>query len=149
MSIADYEKAKKRIRNSDEADFEGRKSEGLIAAAEKVLNLRFPPTYRAFLKDFGCGDIAGFEVYGVISDDFENSGIPDAVWITLKMRKSDGLPLSMVLIAESDEGYYAIDCARDSANDEHPVIEYAPGGGSVPVADDFGCFLLQQIEDME
>ena len=65
----------------------GKQSEEIIVSAEKKIGYHFPPTYRNFLIKYGAGNIGSSEIYGVISRDFENSSIPDAVWYALKMRK--------------------------------------------------------------
>jgi hypothetical protein len=64
----------------------------LVLKAESALGLKFPPTYRKFLLEYGCGNIFGMEFYGVVDDNFINSSIPDAIWITLNERKTSNLP---------------------------------------------------------
>lgn len=150
MSTKDLEEAFELLdRNDDEADFEGRKPEGLLRKAEQALGLSFPATYRAFLSRLGCGDFAGAEFYGVIKDDFVNSGVPDAVWLTLKQRKTFQLPESHIIIGSTgDGGYYAIDCSQSSGPDENPVVEWWPGPQKqIPVATDFGEFFLRSIRE--
>jgi hypothetical protein len=56
----------------DDADVVGERPEALVDPAEQTLGLRFPPSYRAFVRELGAGDAGGEEFYGVI-DDFENS----------------------------------------------------------------------------
>jgi hypothetical protein len=144
------EEAFELIDASDDADFDGPKPELLLARAERTLGIAFPPTYQAFLSRYGCGDIGGQEFYGVIKDDFENSSIPDAVWLTLNERKT-GTPHSLVLVASTGSGgYYAIDLNQKNANGESPIIEWRSGlpnaeGNLQLVASDFGTFLLQQV----
>jgi hypothetical protein len=78
MTMRDYEAARKMLlEHGGLADFAGPRDEGLIEQAEQVLGLRFPPTYRRFLREFGSGSFGGTEIYGVVDDDFEGSGIPD------------------------------------------------------------------------
>lgn len=104
-------------------DFEGEKPASLIDAAERVLGLIFPPSYREFLLFLGCGDIEGNEFYGVISSDFLNSGVPDSVWLTLRERKESNFPSHLVIVGSQGDGaYYAIDCNRAREDKECPVI---------------------------
>jgi len=140
-------------KNPEDTDFEGPKSEELVQKAEQILGVVFPPTYRAFLKNLGCGDVAGEEFYGIIDADFENSGIPDAVWFTLEERKTGGLPLSYVVIGALGDGeLLALDTKGASAGGEGPVL-LLPEGYSQPgavienLADDFGEFFLRTVKE--
>lgn len=148
--MADLEQAFALIeRNEEGADFDGVKPEGLLAKAEQALGLTFPPTYRAFLGKLGCGDIGGAEFYGVIKDDFENSSVPDAIWLTLDERKSSSIPSSYIVVGSTgDGGYYVIDCSTSSNDGENPVVEWWPGlDQQKPVAGDYGEFFLRSIRE--
>lgn len=153
MPTDKFQKAVQIIReNIEEADFEGEKPVHLLESAERVLNLSFPDTYREFLKMFGCGDIGGEEFYGLVSENFHKSSIPDAVWLTLEERKS-GLPEGLILIADTGDGsFYALNTLK-LAGKECPVVIWEPGVSSplesLPTAaPDFGSFLLQRLEDI-
>ena len=87
MSLRNYQIAKSLI-EAAHGDFEEAKPETLIAAAERALEIKFPPSYRKFLLTFGCVDINGSEIYGVIDDNFENSAVPNGIWLTLNERQS-------------------------------------------------------------
>lgn len=139
--------------NPAETDFEGPKPEELIQSAEKKLGVVFPPTYRAFLKKLGCGDVAGEEFYGILDEDFENSGIPDAVWFTLEERKTGGLPASYVIISALGDGeLLALDTRSAAEGAEGPVL-LLPQGYSQPgavleqIAEDFGEFFLRTVKE--
>ncbi|MEO1006947.1 MAG: SMI1/KNR4 family protein [Planctomycetota bacterium] len=149
MSMQDFEAACELIRRHEElADFEGPKPDELLAKAEAAIGLSFPATYRAFLSKFGCGDIAGAEFYGIIKDNFEESGIPDAIWLTLDQRKSSELPKFYILIGDSGNGgLYAIDCSVISVA-ECPVVEWWAGAQDQrTVAADFGDFFLRTVRE--
>ncbi len=132
--------------NPTSADFAGPKSEQLIANAEAELRLTFPPTYRRFLHRLGAGAVLGAEFYGVIKDDFEHSGVPDAIWLTLKYRKTSKIPESFVIVSDTGDGnYFAIDVSKKNAAGESPVLEWSPVSNlSKVVSDDFGTFLFQR-----
>ncbi len=149
MSLQDLEKAFKLIEENGGGDFEGEKSVALINKAEKALELSFPPTYKKFLSTLGCGDIAGLEFYGLIREEFENSSVPNAIWLTLDERKS-GLPKNLVIIGSTGDGlYYALDTDHVNANNEEcPVVSYGPEGNTELIADDFGCFLLTKLQSV-
>lgn len=149
MSMSDLEQFLQLVsENESEADFEGEKSSELINAAENALGLTFPPTYRRFVEQLGCGDIAGFEIYGVLSKNFADSGIPDAIWLTLDERRTSQLPESLILVSDIGDGsYYAIDCSTKHANGESPVvIRLVDGTSSEPVHSDFGEFARERLE---
>jgi hypothetical protein len=149
MSMGDLEEACELIElNDDQADFDGPKPDDLLKKAEKALGLSFPATYRAFLSRLGCGGIAGAEFYGVIKDDFENSSVPDAIWLTLEERKSTQLPNSHILVgATGDGGYFAIDCST-TLDGESAVVEWwAVPNAQTTVVKDFGEFFLQTLRE--
>jgi antitoxin YobK len=148
MSMNDLEKAFQLIdANPTIADFAGPKPQHLIGSAEATLGLTFPPTYRQFLHRLGAGGVLGAEFYGVIKDDFEHSGVPDAIWLTLKHRRTSKIPDSFVIISDTGDGnYYAIDVSQKSVAGESPVVEWSPANNlSEIVSDDFGTFLFQRV----
>lgn len=140
--------------NADEAEFAGPKSDELIALAESRLGLKFPPTYRTFLQQLGCGDIAGFEVYGLVGPNFESGSIPNGIWLTLNERNSSSLPSSLVLVAETGDGaFYAIDTGTSNSEGENPVVEWRSetsefAAKPLIVANDFGAFFKTQLVTM-
>jgi hypothetical protein len=148
MSMHDCELAVQVIRaNASQSDFEGGKDVALIEAAESAIGLRFPPTYRRFLLEYGCGSIAGREFCGIIDGNVEHSSIPNGVWLTLMMRRQARLPNHLVLVAEmGDVGYYAIDTSRQTEEGESPVVLWWPSLGTAAdkrpeISPDFGGFL--------
>jgi len=146
MSKKDLIVAIELVNESGVGDFEGEKCSVLVEKAEAALGLRFPDTYRTFLTELGCGDIEGLEFYGVIGDDFENSNVPDAVWLTLSERKS-GLPKNLVIVSTSGDGaYYALDTEQVSSEGENPVVRYMPSGKAENIAEDYGEFMLSELK---
>ena len=148
MSIADYEKAKAIIAaNGDTGRFAGSKPEELVKKAEDMLGVRFPPTYRQFLLDYGAGNFGSAdEFYGVIDEDFENSSVPDGVWFTLTERRDAGLPGDLIVVG--DTGMGELYCLNLAAK-EGPVVVIDPGFDMAvreEVAPDFGTFLLQRVQ---
>ena len=110
------------------ADFEGQKPEGLVSLAGAALGVRFPASYRSFLMTYGCGNTGGQELFGVIKPDFKNSGIPDAIWLTLDEHQSSDLPESFVIVYATGDGvYYAIDCASTNEQSENSIFAWEPG----------------------
>lgn len=134
--------------DSENVDFDGHKDLSLIIAAETALNIKFPDSYCYFLENLGCGDIYGQEFFGITKADFINSGIPNAIWLTLKERKESDLPEYLVIVYFGGDGdYYAIDC-RDPHN--APIVYWEPGVSKKSdklhkIADDFGIFFKETI----
>jgi hypothetical protein len=143
MSLDDYHAAKSILEDIG-GDFVGPRSEALVAAAERVLGLRFPPSYRLFLSDLGCGDFNGVEIYGIISDEFMSSSAPNAIWLTLQSRQEINLSDGYIIIGDVGDGNrYAIDTRQVSDSGENPVVLLSLKGHPYEVgAPSFGAYLL-------
>ena len=149
MSSQDYEKARDLIEDAGGGDFEGSKPESLVAKAESALGLKFPPSYKQFLIEMGCGDINGFEVYGIIDDNFENSSIPNGIWMTLKQRNAIGLDHKYVIVGEGGDGTLNVIDTGETIEAENPVIRLSIDGKlSQRMNDSFGSYLLEQVESV-
>ncbi len=140
------------IRTHEElAHFVGPKSDDLVQAGETALGLQFPPTYRDFLLKLGCGDIAGEEFFGIVTEQFTDGVVPNGIWLTLKVRKDTDLPIELIIVSDTgDGGYYVIDTSIRNEDEESPVLEWWPGldipRSKIPVvASDFGEFFLRQV----
>lgn len=155
MSMHDFEQALQLIAaNAASADFAGPRPDQLISSAEYALGLTFPPTYRSFVGRLGAGAFGGDEFYGVITDGFENSSVPDAIWLTLKQRITSQSPRSLIFVSDTGDGaYYAIDVSQVTTDGESPIVEWWPGaplgaiGNRKVIANDFGEFFLQQVQE--
>lgn len=151
MGMEDYREAVRLIReHEDAADFEGPQTEALVALAEAKLGLRFPEPYRTFLLEFGCGDVEGEEVFGVIDEEFDESAEPDAVWYTRELRRRRGLPHHFIAIGALAGGETIV----IDADEAGPVfgrvfllsLEAAGSEGSAEeLAPDFGGYFLSLV----
>ena len=152
MSMNDLEQAIQLLEaGAIEADFIGPQPEYRIRLAEKILGLSLPPTYRQFLQRLGLGGIGGVEFFGLIQDDFENSGIPDAIWLTLKRRREWAAPHAYIFVSETgDGGDYVIDTSQVNIDGDSPVLECwaatEAAENGMFVAEDFGAFLLGKAQ---
>ncbi len=152
MSMTDLKSAFALVaEHEDQADFVGPRDASLIEQAELALGVRFPPTYREFLTRLGCGDIAGEEFYGVIQPNFEKSGVPDAIWMTLDTRATTPTPKSYVVTGAVGDGrLYVLDTAQRDQDDECPVLIWEPWPDARDpeiVAPSFGTFLKGSVSD--
>jgi antitoxin YobK len=148
MSMEKFAEAKALVEDSGIGDFEGPKSESLVSKAELALNLIFPPSYRQFLLQMGCGAIGGFEIFGLIDENFQRSSVPNGIWVTINGRRSFGLEPAFLIIGEGGDGTY---CALDSrfvdASGEVPVVRLSANGKfEGKVADTFGEFFLEGVK---
>jgi hypothetical protein len=151
MSISSLNEAFNLIEKSKEkADFEGEKPESLIKSAESALGLKVPPTYKKFLKKYGCGDINGFEFFGLIHENFEQSGEPDFVWTTINARRKWHLPHHFIIIGDTGDGdWYALDSSQPNSEGEYPVVICCYDGDTYhteKIHADFGEFLLTETQ---
>lgn len=145
MSIEDVRRCIS-LMEGHEVDFDGPKDIDLIAKAEQALGLVFPPSYKLFLSKLGCGDVNGLEFYGIVDEEFVDSGIPDGIWLTLTERKG-GLPDNFVIVYALDDGsYLALDVSETDRNNENPVIQYWSTGETVRFDRDFGSFFLSEVQ---
>ncbi len=147
MSMRDYERAASLLRrHADEHDFVGAHDERIVTAAETVLGVAFPPTYRRFLLELGAGDVGGEEIYGVITEDFEHSSVPDAIWLTRKLRAEGHLPQDLIVIYSTGDGdYYGLDASQANHEGEYPVVAWSES--REVIASDFGAFFLDIVRD--
>lgn len=155
--MSSYEKAKKIIyENEDLIDSIPNISYELIEKAEKYLDIKFPNTFKQYLKDFGALTFGATEIYGVIDEDFINSSVPDAIWYTMKERKDFNLPKQFIGIYSLGEGtVFFLDTSK-MKNNECPVVSmHTPNFLEDEFTEDvltmeydnFGDFLLEAIED--
>lgn len=85
-------------------------TDSLIDKAERYLDVQFPDDYRAFLKRWGTLSIGPLEFYGICSEDFVNSSVPDAIWYTQRKRQQLGLPKELVILYDNNGvEYYCLD----------------------------------------
>ncbi|HUM12480.1 MAG TPA: SMI1/KNR4 family protein [Myxococcaceae bacterium] len=149
MTIEKFRKARTRMAEAGGGEFEGPRPEALVTRAEAVLGVVFPPSYRQFLLELGCGNLAGFEVYGLVDEDFTRPGVPDAVRLTLEERRNVGLDPRYVVIGTLGDG--SIDCLDTAHLDrqgEATVVQLsAEGEDPVKLADSFGEYFLTEVTD--
>jgi hypothetical protein len=146
VSMADLQEALRLIATSPgQGFFAGPRDATLVASAERALGGNLPPTYREFVTKLGAGNFGAFEVYGVIEDKFEDSSVPNGVWLTLNERRESGLPEKLVIVGSTGDGDYY--CVELRGGEESPVTVYQPGSPpdrqhGEQVAQDFGDFFL-------
>lgn len=122
-----------------------------IKDAENYLNIKLPDSYKNFLEIYGFLSFGGQEIYGLIDNDFINSEVLDAFWLTMDFRKEFDLPHHIILISDIGDGsYYALDLTQMNDEQECPVVIWPVGGyDETPeleiVAPDFGTWFYDQV----
>ncbi len=131
--------------------FAGPRDPELIAAAESVLGVTFPPTYGEFLRRLGAGNFGSFEIYGITNANFDNGKIPNGIWLNVKHRKLSMLPHNLLVIGDTgDGGYYGLDLRGKG---EAPVVLFYLRGIAdqqpqlEKVAGDFGEFFATRVRE--
>lgn len=154
MSIESYNKAKEIIEANEElVDDFGEMQESLITKAQKELGVDFPDEYKYFLSDFGALTFGSIEIYGVFKEDFENSGVPDAVWATLNERKLVNMPQYLVVIYNTGMGELLCLNFRDLNDNQEPkVTSYFAGFDESAqkhevLYESFGDFILDMVKE--
>lgn len=123
-----------------------------IETAEGLLDIQFPPSYRAFVEREGAGSIKGREIYGVVPD-LHAPGPPNVVWRTLDSRASASLPDRYLIIVDFDDSSaIALDTSQRRSDGEASVVRIWPGEVESELVDselasDFGSFLLRFVEE--
>lgn len=152
MSIEAYNEVKQIILNDDIADFVGGRTSELINSAEEKLGLKFTGLYLNYLQTFGAGNFGAQEIFGIISNDIENSSVPDAIWYTLTERKESNLPSNLLIIYDTgSDVLFCLDYNQLDENREPKVVSFVPGVELESqtyeiIANDFGDFLLDLVK---
>lgn len=152
MQKSYFEKATEIInQNSQFNNFVGSRPDSLIEKGELRLGLKFPPSYREFLKKYGAGYFAGESYYGLIGENFEDSGHPDGIWLNISSR-SYGVPNHLVIVNGLGEGTeFAIDTSKPDQKGECPIVAvpigYQGGFDLEVIANSFGEFFYNTIQE--
>jgi hypothetical protein len=118
-----------------------------IAAAELELGVRFPTSYRVFLKHFGAAWLQSYEIAGLGPGRCTDPSPPlwvHVVDVTVQMRRaSRGLIPNEYIRFSSDGGDFAfyIDTYHMGAKAESPVVVLGPGRDGVIIAHSFVEFV--------
>jgi hypothetical protein len=138
-------------------------TDSFIHQTERMFGLKIPPTYRLFLKRYGCYGFFATEFFGITPEaiesdgDFENvKDLYDAFALTLDARKKWDLPLQYIIVG--NPGYGPLDAIDTSKpddngecpvvmieiNDEDPVTKEKEWYEMEQLAPDFGTYLYNQ-----
>jgi hypothetical protein len=119
------------------SDLLGPVSDECIAHAEQELDVVFPPSFLAFLKQFGAGLLYDLDILGLAEEPGHWLDI-----VQMNRFPSPRLPRQCLLFiyAGGNRAFY-FDTARRDANGEWAVVTFGPDGKTVRIADSFVAFL--------
>lgn len=133
-----YRKAKERM-DMDAVDFVGGVSENAIEHAMEALSVVFPESYKAFLRDFGGGDVGGEVIFGLTNEEESD------IVIATSMERSQGFPKTFIIIGFWNDALICLDTGKMN-NGECPVVEVKDDSSEAElVADTFGKFLYEYL----
>lgn len=126
----------------------GSMDEPSIREAERLLEVRLPPSYRAFLERAASGTFGWYEINGLVAD-LDAPGPPNVIWETSRAREEYALPRQFVVLTSLDDSS-ALALDTDAA--EGPVVKLWPGETDADlvqgeVAPSFGQFLLRTVRE--
>jgi cell wall assembly regulator SMI1 len=120
-----------------------------IRGAEQLLQVRFPASYRSFLREFGWGGVEDIELFGLGGD------VPphlDLVRMTESEREEMRPRLARYLIPIMNDGggnLYCLD-ASEPFREEYPVVlwDHEAGDSQQPdeIAADFSSWFSEQLD---
>ena len=100
-------------------------SEEQIAACESELKLRFPPSYRLFLREFGWGYFGSLELIAGLGSDIPPEWERGANLLHVVDDERQGplrIPKEVIPFCQNGAGdWYALDCCG-SEGEESPVV---------------------------
>ncbi len=126
----------------------GPAEEATIAQAEQLLGVRFPPSYRSFLSEFGAALCEGFELAGLFVQEDESRPPQwmDVVKSTHQLRRGsdDLIPREYIPVSGDGGDYiYYIDTSVIGPDGESPVIALGPGVDGVVIAESFSDYVIR------
>lgn len=99
-------------------------SDEWIELAEKRLKVKFPTSYKWWLKNYKGGDIYGEEIYSIYGIDFDSVVGGDVVYINELSRKQDDDFNDKLIISEPNDELFYFDLSEGLIEGEYPVYEY-------------------------
>jgi hypothetical protein len=114
--------------------------------AQQRLQIKFPPSYVWWLKNYGGGSTFGDEIFSLYEMDFDDeTSRGDIVYQNERRKKEGELSETQLLfqVSDLDLGFY-FDLSEISGDGEFTVYCILTGK---KYADNFAAFLLERIKD--
>ena len=110
--------------NGHEVWFDGPQPEAAIAALESKLGVRLPPSYRAFVGQYGGMALYDSTISGIVGGEPLDESGGSLYGDTLKFRTEWNLPGHLLMIQADEDAPYCLDTRTPSAAGEFPVVCY-------------------------
>ncbi|MFJ8063956.1 SMI1/KNR4 family protein [Psychrobacillus sp. NPDC096426] len=124
---------------SEEKDFFGATSEKHICNAEENLGLKFPQSYRDFVKNYGSGGICGVEIEGVQGE------LGASVVKSTKRWRQLGLDINLIVIEDSGE---FVRCMYSADVNDERVFSWIRGGKELsPRYNTFDDYVIDMFQE--
>ncbi|WP_375636764.1 SMI1/KNR4 family protein [Bartonella sp. OC42QHQL] len=119
----------------------------LIEKAERTLGLQFTSSYKSFLKNYGRGEIGGYEIFSIYNASFEDCPAGDIVYYHLTDIKNGLAKPQQLVVNRTDFGetfYFDYTQFRDG---ECPLYVMLPSEDCEYYASNFYEFLCKRIKE--
>ena len=110
--------------NGHEIWSDGPQPEAAIVALESKLGVRLPPSYRAFLAQYGGMAIYDSTTSGILGGEPLDESAGSLYGDTLRFRNEWNLPSHLLVIQPDEDAPYCLDTRSPSATGELPVVCY-------------------------
>ena len=122
----------------------------LIDEAESALSIKFPPSYRLFLKNYGAMLVNGHEILGLAQAPEDKNQTPmfeNLVSYTLSRRTDKHYPSHLIPICHDGmSSEFCLNASKTNQDRENPIEVFGPGTEGI-VAKNFKEFLILLVED--
>ena len=152
MSYQNFEKAMRLAPKCKFYTTAGGKTSEEILKSEELLNVKFSKQIKEFYKKMGYLSFFGNEVFGI--DPYDESGVLEgnSVLYAINDREEYNLPKEWIPVYSYGDGQMAyLDYSNLNSYEEPRIIVGEYKGNSYQlievIADDFGDFLLQLVEE--
>nr|WP_288834906.1 SMI1/KNR4 family protein [uncultured Flavobacterium sp.] len=127
------------------AEFGEGVSDEWLQKAQLRLNVKFPPSYVWWLKNYNGGEINGEEIFSIYEMDFDSVVGGDIVYINELNRKNGTSTVEQLVIQENDMGEsYYFNLLEIDPNGEYPVYNDLT---EEKYADNFLDFIVKIIQE--
>ncbi|MEM7247285.1 MAG: SMI1/KNR4 family protein [Acidobacteriota bacterium] len=126
----------------DFAEFGQGISEERIQEAEALLGLRFPASYRWWLRQYGGGEVGGEEIYSLYPPVPGAIAAGDITFVHALDRAAGREPHHLAISHDDIDGVFTFDLSHPESDGEYPIFSMATGR---QYARDFLEFLEKRI----
>lgn len=131
--------------NVDFATYGEGTSDEWIDLAEKRLDVKFPTSYKWWLKNYAGGEVYREEIYSIYEMDFDTVVGGDIVYVNELTRKQNDDFMNKLVISEPNDELFYFDLSQGLIDGEYAVYEYY---SKTKYANSFIEFLKRRILDI-